>query len=139
MPETEEEDRRKTVGRRIKRARRRAGHRSQKAFAAAIDMAESSVARAETGDPRVGAATFEAIEDGLEWPEGSIASYLETGDEAVFTSGPTRAAEPPDELRDDTERKLWAITELPPDARWSYVLQWRAMQQTGPGRQSQAG
>ncbi|WP_435583344.1 helix-turn-helix domain-containing protein [Amycolatopsis thermoflava] len=92
MAEESEEDRRKFVGRRIKRARRRAGYRSQKAFADVIGLAENSVARAEIGDPRVGEAVFEAIEDGLEWPPDTIAQYLETGDETVL---PKAAASTP--------------------------------------------
>lgn len=77
-------ERRKELGRRIQRARRRATYRSQASFAAAIGVAEASVARAETGDRRVGAAVFEAIEVGLGWAEGCIATYLETGDESVL-------------------------------------------------------
>lgn len=78
------EERRKVLGRRIKRARRRAAYRSQAAFAAAIGINETSVARAETGYERVGDAVFEAIETGLGWAEGCIAVYLETGDESVL-------------------------------------------------------
>lgn len=78
------EERRKVLGRRIKRARRRAAYRSQAAFAAAIGINETSVARAETGYKSIGDAVFQAIETGLGWAEGCIAVYLETGDESVL-------------------------------------------------------
>ncbi|UUV29110.1 helix-turn-helix domain-containing protein [Amycolatopsis roodepoortensis] len=68
--------RRKEVGRKIKEARRKAQHTSQEAFAAAIGKHESSVANAERGSDRVGDAVYEAIEDGIDWPAGSITAYI---------------------------------------------------------------
>lgn len=87
---------RKTVGRRIKRARQAAGYRSQRAFAEAIGVAEASVARAETGDERIGDTVFGAIELGLGWPEDCIARYLETGDESVLPGRRGAAHDPRD-------------------------------------------
>lgn len=78
------DERRKVVGRRIKRDRRKAGFTSQRNFAEAIGASETAVAYAETGDPRVGVKTFALIEDGLGWPDDSITRYLNTGDETVF-------------------------------------------------------
>lgn len=72
--------RRKTVGRRLARARRAAGHRSQAAFAAAIGVHETSVARAESGQAKVGADVFTRIELGLRLPDDIITRYIETGD-----------------------------------------------------------
>jgi transcriptional regulator with XRE-family HTH domain len=82
------DDRRKTLGRRIKRARQRAGYGSQRAFAKAIGVDTTSVAKAESGDAAIaiGGRVFAAIEDGLKWPEDCTARYLETGDESVFTA-----------------------------------------------------
>lgn len=86
------DQRRKTVGRRIKLSRLAAGYRSQRAFAEAIDKNETSVARAETGDERVGDGVFGSIESGLGWPEDCISRYLATGDESVLP--PSRSGEP---------------------------------------------
>lgn len=78
--------RRNAVGKRIQRARRRAGFRSQKVFAEALGLHESSVANAERGDESVGARVFDLIEARLGWPEGCISEYIDTGDEAVLPS-----------------------------------------------------
>lgn len=76
------DERRKSLGRRIARARRAAGYRSQAAFAAAIGIHETSVARAETGDPRVGSEVLTLIELGLNLPADATTRYLETGDDS---------------------------------------------------------
>lgn len=70
------EDRRKIVGQKIKRERRRLGYRSQEAFGKAIGFHETTVANAERGSDRTGDAAYEAIEAGLEWPDGSIVAYI---------------------------------------------------------------
>lgn len=56
-----------------------AGHRSQRSFAEAIGVSETSVANAERGSDLVGALVYGAIEVGLKWPEDSTTRYLETG------------------------------------------------------------
>lgn len=53
-------------------------------FAEALGISEASVANAERGDTRVGKKVYDAIEDGLGWPEGSTAAYLATGDETLL-------------------------------------------------------
>jgi transcriptional regulator with XRE-family HTH domain len=88
------EERRKIVGNRIKRARRLAGYRSQRAFAKALGIHETSVARAETGDDRIGTSVFTAIEAKLHWPDDCIARYLESGDERHLPSGDDDRAAP---------------------------------------------
>ena len=98
------DERRKVLGKRIYRGRRKAGHRSQRAFAESIGLSESSVANAERGSDSVGASVFTAIEDGLGWPEGSIASYLETGDEDALPSAAVTQKPRPVTLTD--EQKL---------------------------------
>ncbi|WP_435582873.1 hypothetical protein [Amycolatopsis thermoflava] len=87
---------RKKLGRRIQRARRRAGYRSAQAFADAIGLSYSSVAHAESGSDRAGKQVFDAIEDGLpDWPTGAIDRYLETGDPAALPDfGDESKAEP---------------------------------------------
>lgn len=92
------EERRKTLGRRIKRARQRAGFTSQRAFAQAVGVDTTSVANAETGGEQiaVGGKVYAAIEDALGWPEDSTTRYLETGDESHLPSptGDTVSARP---------------------------------------------
>lgn len=115
------EDRRKTLGRRIKRARQRAGYRSQKAFAEAIGVAESGVAWAESGNDRVavGGKVFAAIEDGLGWPEDCITRYLKTGNESllqalVATEVAVRTT--PERARAEFVRRVMAIKDHYPKA-----------------------
>lgn len=81
--------RRKIIGRKIRRARLAAGYRSQKAFADAIGVDESSVGHAESGSKRIGVGSrvFTLIEDHLKWPENCIEQYLTTGDEAQLPGG----------------------------------------------------
>lgn len=76
--------RRKDAGKRIQRARRAAGHRSQASFADAIGYHESSVAQAESGSDRAGGGLFQAIEDALHMPPMVISTYIETGDETLL-------------------------------------------------------
>lgn len=92
------DERRKTLGRRIYRARRKAGFRSQKTFAEKLRISEASVANAERGSSSVGDAVFTAIEDGLGWPEDSIAHYLESGDESLLVAEGRVADKPLTEL-----------------------------------------
>lgn len=107
------DDRRKNVGRRIKRARRVAGYTSQKGFAEFIGASETMVAYAETGSDRVGVKTYGLIEDGLGWPEESISTYLDTGDETVFRHAePEPAPEPEAEADADYTAR---INRLPAD------------------------
>lgn len=68
--------RRKEVGKKIQQARRRADYKNQADFADAIGKHETSIANAERGSERVGAGVWEAIEDGLNWPLGSIELYI---------------------------------------------------------------
>lgn len=70
--------------------------------------------------------TATAIEDGLHWARGSVSAILAGGEPTV--AGPTAIRDEPD-LRDDVERKLWAITDLPEDDRWEYIYQHRARKQ----------
>lgn len=118
--------RRKTVGRRIQRARRRAGYRSAKAFADALPVSENSVAKAESGADTVGDTVFVAIETALGWPEDCITRYIETGDESLLPSA--TEAEPVDPSRypdwlnvdDEKERKVWDL-DLSVEDRWFFI------------------
>ena len=104
------DDRRKTLGRRISRHRRAAGHRSARAFADAIGISEGSVAHAESGSPRTGRRVYDAIEAGLDWPEGSIQRYLDTGDEQAFEPGPRRTSDA--DVEQAAARRAYAIFDL---------------------------
>lgn len=84
--------RRQTVGKRLARARRAAGYRSQAAFADAIGIHETSIARAETGDERVGPDVFTRIELGLNLPDEIITRYIETGSEDLLSQVSYNAA-----------------------------------------------
>ncbi|MEV6879712.1 helix-turn-helix transcriptional regulator [Amycolatopsis sp. NPDC051128] len=69
--------RRAEVGRQIKSHRRLAKFRSQRAFAEALGIGESSVANAESGSDRIGdGPVYEAIETHFGWPVGSITAYI---------------------------------------------------------------
>jgi hypothetical protein len=111
------EDRRKLLGRRIKRDRMRAGFPSQRAFAQAIGVDTSGVAYAESGSGRVGVRgkIFSAIEDCLGWPEDSIALYLETGDESLLRGQVDKPKLTPDEAREVALARLTALEELHPE------------------------
>lgn len=80
----DQRQRRKDAGKRIARARRAAGHRSQASFADAIGYSESAVALAESGSGRVGAGVFQAIEETLRMSPMAISTYIETGDELLL-------------------------------------------------------
>lgn len=113
------DQRRKTLGRRIYRARRKAGYRSQRAFAEAIGVSEASVANAERGSATVGNSVFSAIEDGLNWAEDCIQRYLETGDETLLRqddqTGRAGHELTTEQLRELLLARLAAVEALHPD------------------------
>jgi transcriptional regulator with XRE-family HTH domain len=89
--------RRKAIGKRLQRARRAAGFRSQLAFAARVGVSESSIAQVESGSDRPGPGMFTAIEVALGLPEDIFVRYLETGDDDLLrlvVYPPPPAAEP---------------------------------------------
>lgn len=96
------EDRRKTVGDRIRRARQVAKY-SQRELAKKIDVDTSTVSHAENGSDRIAVdgKVYPRVEDEFGWPAGSIARYLESGDESVFDQ-----PDPAEELR-RTESEIW--------------------------------
>lgn len=102
--------RRADLGRKIARARRAAGYRSQRAFADACGIGEKSVADVERGSDRPGIATYDAIARVLGWPEGAIGRYLDTGDPADLDR--LRADEPTVDDADDRERRLAELERL---------------------------
>jgi transcriptional regulator with XRE-family HTH domain len=97
-------ERRRKVGRRIKRARIALGYSSQQAFADALGIDKSSVANAESGHDRIAVRgnVYVAIEAKLGWPDDAISTYLESGDAAALSrldSTPTVADDTAAELR----------------------------------------
>lgn len=117
------ERRRKKVGKRIQRARRRAGYRSAKAFGDVIDRNETTVNHAERGADRVGEPTFELIEDALGWPVGSIWHYIDTGDESRLPQ--ERGVDTGFDLRDDTERMIWRMEGVSEEDRRELITRHR--------------
>ena len=106
--------RRKTVGKRLARARRAAGFRSQAAFATAIGVSEGSVARAESGSELVGAEVFTRIEIGLHLPAEVVTQYIETGEasllaEISYDRAPSAPAESPDSALDEEASQRFAV------------------------------
>jgi hypothetical protein len=91
------DERRVKVGKKIQRARRAAGYKSARAFADAIGISTTSVARAEAGWDTTGASVYADIEQGLKWPEEIIRRYLAAGDELLLgqmTAGGTEPVAP---------------------------------------------
>lgn len=83
---------------------------------------------------RVGAKTLARIERALGWEPGSARQTLRGGE-------PTRIDEPsePVGLRDEAERKIWAIDEIPEEDRWTFIHLRRSKQeqQAAENRQAQ--
>lgn len=103
-------ERRLTVGKQIQQARRAAGYKSARAFAAVLGISTTSVTRAENGWDTTGAGVYSDIEHGLSWPPGSILDYVEG-----------RRADPPAEpaAGDTAEEQRPAFTVTEKDrARW---------------------
>lgn len=120
------DDTRKTVGQRIKAARRAAGYKSARAFAAAIGISESSIANAERGSSRVGEGVVMDIESALGWPGGSIHRAINTGDMAQLEV--SRRDEPDlysHEIRDSFEREVYELDTLPEQERWRVIVEHR--------------
>lgn len=84
------------VGKRIQRARRAARYKNAKAFADAIGISATSVARAEAGWDTTGASVYADIERGLKWPEEIIQRYLATGDDSLLGRMTAEGDEPDD-------------------------------------------
>ncbi|MFF4600117.1 hypothetical protein [Amycolatopsis sp. NPDC001319] len=79
---------------------------------------------------------YGGVQRALQWPIGQIESLL-AGRISVAdaTKAPlidnlaTPQSDASVDLRDDVERKLWAITDLSEDERWAYIFQHRARQE----------
>lgn len=72
-----------------------------------MGLSETSISRAESGSPKVGAGVYLDIESGLGWPIGCIERYLETGDESHLPAVTRRQATDDEiEPRDDFERRV---------------------------------
>jgi hypothetical protein len=99
-----------------------------RAFAAATGIHERTLGKLENGHS-VGQNTLAAVEIALEWAPQSAKSILGGGEprEMASTSAKRSAGSP--DLRDDAERKLWAIDELSEEDRWTYINFHRARNQ----------
>ncbi|MGW1682468.1 helix-turn-helix domain-containing protein [Saccharopolyspora sp. NPDC002376] len=102
--------------RRFIRAERERRGWSQGDLAEAAGVARNTVASLERGLAlREGKEA--AIERALGWRLGSIDTLRNGGEPTPAEAQPS----PPPELRDDVERQIWAITDLPEDLRWTYI------------------
>ncbi|WP_318306006.1 hypothetical protein [Amycolatopsis solani] len=102
---------------------------------AGIKLNVRSMELLENGEPGVGQSVLFGVARILpNWTEDTPRIVLEDGP-IPPTSGsgsahlavvPDPEPEPGPDLLDDVERKLWAITDLSEDERWSYIYQHRA-------------
>lgn len=126
---------RKSIGQRIKAARRAAGYKSARAFATAIGVSESSIANAEIGSDRVGMGVYMDIETGLDWPTNSIRQALETENLEDLQPRPKQTG--PDlyarELRDEFEEQIWSLKAQPEETRWAFIFDRRQRNAAQPG------
>lgn len=128
---------RERLGDAVTKAREAAGYKWRTEFAkAAGGINVRSIEMLENGEPGVGQTILYAVARALpNWTEDTVRHILEDPD---FPIPPTdarpdlhmvRPSEDELDLRDETERKLWAITDLPEDDRWEYIYQHRARKQ----------
>lgn len=92
-----------------------------KAFAEATGLTAHTLSGVENGR-RVRPNTLAIIENALSWKPGSCAAILDGGEPAVIGE----RADPGPGLRDEVERKLWAL-DLPEAERWALVALHRGM------------
>lgn len=103
---------------------------TQQALAEAAKLGLRTVVAVENGE-KVSARTMRKIEVAIGLPVGAADDYL-AGKVTEFPKVRTlRAVSAPagPDLRDEVERKLWAITDLSEDERWAYIYQHRARQE----------
>lgn len=96
---------------------------TQEEFAARCQLSLTTISRVERGTAGPRTKTFAGLDRGAGWLPGSSRGVYTTGDEPVMA----------EDLRDDNERKLWAL-DLPVDVRRGYIDRYRADQraaQTG--------
>jgi hypothetical protein len=97
-----------------------------RAFSAATGIHERTLGKLENGHT-VGQNTLTAVEIALDWGPQSAKSILAGGEPTEATSAPRSSGGP--DLLDDVERKLWAITDLAEEDRWTYINFHRARKQ----------
>jgi hypothetical protein len=119
------------LGAYVTRWRFKRGYEDIRALSTATGIHERTLGKLENGHP-VGRNTLTAVEIAINWGPQSCELVLAGGepiDLGPLPEGQQLASGP--ELRDDIERKLWAITELTEDDRWTYIDLHRARQQRG--------
>jgi hypothetical protein len=98
-------------------------------------MTYSNLHRIRTGQITLTDFARDGVEDALQWEHGSVAAILDGAEptERRQFRVTTEADVPKDlrlpeglELRDDVEAAIWAITDLPKDARRGYIYLHRA-------------
>lgn len=96
---------RTALGELVRAAREAAGHRSRATFASVAGVSERSVASIERGEP-VGGRVQRAIERGLGWPQGSVSTFLETGDDSALKTKSTSPDPDPVAAAEEFRSKL---------------------------------
>lgn len=111
------------LGAQIALLRQKQNMSRQEHLADASGVGVRTISDVETGKkvPRV--TTMRKIETALGLPAGATDDFLDGKLDELRASG--RQPSGPD-LRDNVERKLWAITELSEPLRWNYIYQHRA-------------
>lgn len=96
---------------------------TQEEFAKRCQLSLTTIGRVERGTAGRRAKTFGGLDRGAGWLPGSSRAVYTTGAEPILV----------DDLRDDNERKLWAL-DMPAETRRGYIETYRADQraaQTG--------
>lgn len=136
-------NRRQEVGQRIKSARRAHGHKSARSFATSAGISETSIARAESGDKRVGTGVYLDIESALGWTPGSINDALDGASLDTLRrpdTGDTIHRRVVDES-DAWEVQMMNLDALPEEQRWEAIFEHRKQQaaEQRPRRFGQTG
>ncbi|RSD21964.1 hypothetical protein [Amycolatopsis eburnea] len=106
-------------------ARTAAGFPVRRTFAKHIVVSDKTLQRLELDHMAIRPAKLAAIERGVGWAPGSAEAVL-AGGEPTLLAGVTHIAGP--DLRDDTERQLWALPDLSDEERWAFIDLHRAHQ-----------
>jgi transcriptional regulator with XRE-family HTH domain len=95
---------------------------SQEEFVRDVELSVKGLQRIESGElTRIRAKTAGELDRAAKWRPGSVQATLDGGD-------PTPLDDAGEELRDNAERQLWAITDLSEEERYALIDLHRARQ-----------
>lgn len=89
-------------------------------------MTYGNLHKIRTGQIAISEDAAYGLEIALQWTHGSIDAVLAGGTPTKIDEA--KHADEPADLRDDTERRLWALADLPEDERWALIYTHRAEQ-----------